>query len=270
MIKIEPDFTNYFKKLNGIDDYFTIKGQLAKGIDNRETRKFEQSGQAFYIKCHQGVGWREIFKNLFQLRLPVLGAKNEWLALHRLHALGIDTMRPVAYGKEGINPATQRSFLITQDLGPNISLEYFTSTWKTSPPEAALRYHVIKSLAYIAKKLHQNGLNHRDFYLCHFLLLQLDNNIETNHPILFLIDLHRMQIRTHTPNRWKIKDLSSLYFSAMDIGLKKRDLLRFIRHYSDQPLKVALRHDADFWHKVQNKAIRLYRKEWHNSPPKLS
>ena len=39
---------------------------------------------------------------------------------------------------------------------------------------------------------------------------------------LYLIDLHRMQLRRKTPSRWIVKDIAGLYYSSMDIGLTKR------------------------------------------------
>ena len=82
--------------------------------------------------------------------------------------------------------------------------------------------------------MHENGMNHRDFYLCHFLL---DNKFAEHNTIeestkLFLIDLHRAQIRFATPLRWIVKDLGSLYFSAAEVPLTKRDLFRFMKIYS--------------------------------------
>jgi heptose I phosphotransferase len=56
---------------------------------------------------------KEIFKNLVQLRLPVLGAKNEWRAVQKLQQLDIPTLEIMAYGSQGCNPARLKSFLLT-------------------------------------------------------------------------------------------------------------------------------------------------------------
>ena len=94
----------------------------------------------------------------------------------------------------------------------------------------------------MARKMHRAGINHRDFYLCHFLMdepLALDQA-----PVLHLIDLHRAQIRQNVPRRWLVKDLGGLLFSAFEKGLTSRDLLRFMRLYSDRPLREVLAKDA--------------------------
>jgi heptose I phosphotransferase len=81
------------------------------------------------------------------------------------------------------------------------------------------------------------------------------------------MDLHRAQIRHRTPRRWVIKDIGSLYFSAMDIGLTQRDLLRFMRCYRDQSLRTVLQEKPLFWRAVQRRAERLFRKIHGKEPP---
>ena len=235
----------------------TLPGEDYKRIQNRRTFRIERDGHGFFIKYHHGVGWREIFKNLFSLKLPVLGAGNEWRAIHRLQQLGVETMMPVAYGCEGWNPAGQHSLLITEALESCISLEHFCADWPSKPPPAPLKWRLIKRLAKMSRTLHRNGINHRDMYICHFLLQQPWDSSEQNLH-LYLIDLHRVQIRNRTPERWVVKDVGSLYFSAMEIGLTRRDLYRFIRLYSGKPLRQTLSEDAGFWQKVQQRADRLY------------
>ena len=69
-----------------------------------------------------------------------------------------------------------------------------------------------------------------------------------------------MQIRRRTPLRWLVKDVGSLYFSAMEIGLTRRDLLRFVREYAGPSLRQALVEQADFWRGVEGRGKALARK----------
>jgi serine/threonine protein kinase len=206
--------------------------------------------KTYFIKQHFGVGWKEIFKNLWQFRLPVLSAKNEWLAIHKLKSLGIDVPTVYAYGERGNNPATLQSFIVMEELAPVMSLEDLCQTWQRLPPSFALKRCLIEKVAEIARTLHQHGLNHRDFYLCHFLL---DQKFK-----LYLIDLHRAQIRRLTPGRWIIKDLAGLYFSSKDIGLTQRDLYRFMKHYRGKSLREIMDTGKGFWTKVKRRGERLY------------
>ena len=128
----------------GVDtfDYIMqLDGEMFREVASRRTLRFSVAGKRYFLKAHYGVGWKEIFKNLLQLRLPVLGARNEWLAIKRLQALGIDTMSLVGYGERGRNPAQRESFVITKALEDTESLEDFCGAWESSPPtsKAALR-----------------------------------------------------------------------------------------------------------------------------------
>ena len=133
--------------------------------EGRKTLRFECRGTPYFLKLHTGIGWAEIFKNLLQLRLPVLGARNEYEAVNKLQNLGVDTMSVAAYASEGSNPAAIRSLIVTDDLVATISLEDYCSDWARHPPDAAVRLALIKKLADSASRMHGAGINHRDFYL---------------------------------------------------------------------------------------------------------
>lgn len=259
---IRADLVNVWQENDLFEKVLTLEGKVYRELDGRKTLRFEENGQAYFAKIHQGVGWREVFKNLLQFRLPVVGAKNEWLAIERLHQLKIDTMRLVAFGSRGKNPATRKSFIITEALPDCISLEDFCRKWPHNKPQFNLKNELINRVAYIAKTLHNHGINHRDFYICHFLLnlKSLDETQQFKEVQLFLIDLHRMQQRAMIPTRWAIKDIGSLYYSVMQIGLSKRDIYRFLQHYFSKPLRRILKEDAHFLTKVKKRGFELYYK----------
>lgn len=234
------------------------RGEVYRALENRRTQRIQINDQFYFIKQHYGVGWKEIFKNLVQGRLPITSAKNEFLALQRLVALGIPTLTIEGYGNKGLNPATQQSFLLTQELPPTQSLEDLTREWRVKPPSFRFKLSLIQAIATIASTLHRAGINHRDFYICHFLLDLLEYS--KGQVKLFLIDLHRAQIRQRTPERWLVKDLAGLYFSSRDIGLTQRDLLRFIRYYRQEPLRQILQKESFFWKKVKTRGDKLYRR----------
>lgn len=239
-----------------------LDGRVLRALEGRRTLRTEIAGHAFYAKIHRGIGWGEILKNLLSLRLPVLGADHEWRALRRLTALGVDSMRPIAFGMRGTNPATRHSFLLTEELAPTISLEDFCRDWPTHPPPPALKRALLRRVAEMARRMHRGGVNHRDFYLCHFLL---HLPVDTHAPKLSLIDLHRAQVRQHTPRRWRDKDLAALYFSALEIGLTRRDRLRFLRTYFGRPLRDLLRDEAGLLTHLESEAARLmerYRRKY--------
>ena len=256
MFEVHEGYRELFPEQE-IEALSSLPGEDFKRIQNRRTFRIERGGRGFFIKFHRGVGWKEIFKNLSSLKMPVLEAGNEWRAIHKLKALNVETMTPVAYGCEGWNPAKLNSALITEALEHCISLEHFCADWPVNPPPVRLKWTLIKRLAEMSGRLHCNGVNHRDMYICHFLLRQPWDGSEQNLH-LYLIDLHRVQIRRKTPGRWVIKDIGALYFSAMEIGLTQRDLFRFMKWYSGMSLRETLIKNTPFWKRVQKRADRLY------------
>ena len=89
-------------------------------------------------------------------------------------------------------------------------------------------------------------------------LLHTDKPVTADDFRLSVIDLHRAQVRAATPTRWRNKDLAALYFSALDIGLTRRDKLRFLRTYFQRPLRDILRDEARLLAWLERKADKLY------------
>ena len=233
-----------------------LEGEVFRELEGRRTLRTEVAGRGYFVKIHHGIGWAEMLKNLLSLRLPVLGAENEWRAIQRLRELGVDSMRAAAYGQRGHNPARRRSFLVTEELAPTVSLEDYSLDWAVRPPPVRLKRVLIIRVAEMARRMHAGGVNHRDFYICHFLL-HLDPPPTAERLTLSLIDLHRAQVRARTPRRWRDKDLAALYFSALDIGLTSRDLLRFLVAYFARPLRDVLSKETALLSGLTSEALRL-------------
>jgi heptose I phosphotransferase len=232
-----------------------LRGAGYRDQKGRLTQRIVIGGNAYFIKQHHGVGWKEILKNIVQLRWPVISAKNEWRAIAALKASGVSVPEVVGYGERGWNPARRESFIIMEELAPTVSLETLCETWQQHPPAFAVKCKLIETVAKIARIMHEQGMNHRDFYLCHFLL-DTSGGAAAIQPAqikLSLIDLHRAQIRRATPERWLIKDLAGLYFSSQHIGLTQRDLYRFMKHYRGKSLReiMAFETETVFWQKVK-------------------
>ncbi|MEX2489383.1 MAG: lipopolysaccharide core heptose(I) kinase RfaP [Pseudomonadales bacterium] len=258
---VNEDLRAVFDANHLFDQVALIEGEVYRELEARRTVRFQAGNRAYFAKVHFGVGWWEIFKNLFQLRLPIVGATNEWLALSRLAELDIATVKPVAFASEGWNPARRHSCIITEALENTSSLEDLVANTTIEP---TLRRRLIRRLADVSRRMHDNGINHRDFYICHFLI-DLDTLHEPE-PTLYLIDLHRAQIRARTPERWLVKDLGGLFFSAFDAGIGRKDVFRFIKLYANKPLRQALHDDRAFWRKVLHRARSLYLQDQRSLP----
>ncbi len=192
-----------------------------------ETFSFEQEGEKVcaYLKRHPPLS----FGKCFRKRIKFASKKNafdEFINILAFHQAGLPTMIPVAAGKRVSKIFGSESFLITKEIKGCITLEtYAESCFKTKT--FTERKELIKKTALLSRKMHQSGFNHKDFYLCHLLIGIEENNKDD----LFIVDLHRVDIRKKVPERWKIKDLAALNYSAESKNITRIDRLRFLKYY---------------------------------------
>lgn len=273
MFELNPTLRRRFAGPDAFDQILALEGTVYRQLEGRTTLSFTCEGKRYFAKIHRGVGWKELTKNLCSLRLPVLGANSERRAIRRVQALGLDTMTIAGFGCRGWNPVRRQSFLITEALDETLSLEEFVRQGHFSKLPFSQRRSLIEQLATIARTLHEQGVNHRDFYLCHFLIRRSESGVQSAAAVrpprrVFLIDLHRAQVRRRTPRRWIVKDLAGLFFSSMDAGLTRADVMRFVRHYRrGWPARLILGTEWRLWNNVRRQAFRLYRKTFSVSPP---
>jgi heptose I phosphotransferase len=256
-----------------------LEGEVFRAREGRSCQRLTLGGRRYFIKIHRGVGWREILKNLLSLRLPVLSSASERRAIARVSQLGVAAPVVAGFGLRGRNPARLQSFLITDELDGTVSLEEYCRSWPVRPPPFDVRRALIVEVARIARALHENGVNHRDFYLCHFLLdrrcvgdpeARGARGARAVRVPLWLIDLHRAQVRRRTPRRWAVKDLAGLLFSSFSIGLTRADVLRFARAYrGDAPLRAIIKAEGRLWRRVLRQAVELERRLHDRPPPAL-
>lgn len=216
----------------------TANAEVAKKLrTDRVTLRFTLSDgpveRAFYVKRHGPSAWIEYIKPLLRLTWPILGARNEWQALLDFHHADLPTMTPVAIGESG-----GQSFLITE------SLENCTKLSRLNPADesgvnspVATRTQIVTQVAEIARKMHQAGLHHQDFYLGHLLLSP------TQPAKIYVIDLGRVQKHKRLSRRWIVKDLAQLNFSATSASI--REHLLFMRVYLGRPVTRANRQLID-------------------------
>jgi hypothetical protein len=75
--------------------------------------------------------------------------------------------------------------------------------------------------------MHRGGMNHRDYYLCHLHILPEAQPW----PKLFVIDLNRADRRKKVGQRWIVKDIAALNYSAPEAIFSRSDRLRFLKVY---------------------------------------
>ncbi len=242
-----------------------LDGQVMRELDGRRTLRFERGHQAYYCKFHRGIGWRELIKNLLNLRWPVTGARPEWECLDALPFIGIAAPHGVYFAEQlDAHPALKQSLLVTRELRGVQADDYLSGAtpWQ--------RRQVLERVTDIVRRLHGAGMNHRDLYLCHFLLdsqwQRWKSDVGTAPPPIYLMDLHRAAWRAQVPRRWLVKDLGSLYYSALLQDVSRRELLRFLRRYFARPLVEVLHEHKRLLMAISNRASRLYRRDKGTRP----
>lgn len=264
MMELSPQLKKNLPAEETFDFLLNMPGTVHREVKNRRTVAFALGGHRYFIKTHRACGWGEILKQLLQVRSPIVSARTEWEAIAFLNEANICSMRVVGKGCRGRDPSRRESFLITEELEGMISLENLVEKWREIPEKrrAHLKRHLLEQVAEVARTMHAKGMNHRDFYLCHILVSR--SRLQSWRPgkeaiELYLIDLHRAQMRRSVPSRWLVKDLGGLLFSALEWDLSDRDLLRFVSLYRRVPWRDTLFSEKKFWIRVLARAQRLYR-----------
>ena len=228
-IFINRAFSGFLKEagIESHEHFMRLDGKVAKSIvKERTTMQVTLGERILYIKKHRFPGLKEVLKLLFRLRLP-RSALNEWHAILAFHEHGIPTMVPVASGRKLIFGVIEKeSFLLTDNLADAGRLDYYLEEkfpGLCRAEELARKRGVLWKLADLSRKMHDSGFNHRDFYLCHIFIDAAEN--------LFVIDLHRVDIRGRVGRRWIIKDLAALLFSSLDVPVTWGQRLAFYMRY---------------------------------------
>jgi UDP-glucose:(heptosyl)LPS alpha-1,3-glucosyltransferase len=238
------------------EDFMALQGYTVRAAANRKTMRIKIGGSSYFIKQHEATGWREIVKNWLSFKRPIIGAMTEVRAIQALENIGIATTPIAAWGVQGPRgiqaqcAASQRSFLLTEDLGDIHSLEDICKDWRSQPATAETRQSMLIAVAKLAKKFHAAGLCHRDFYLCH-IALQKSAPL-TADSAFYLLDLHRV-LQGVSPHGTAVrKDIAGLIFSCMDFGFTRQDWQVFKAHYLPQT--------DEFWAQAFARAERLHAK----------
>src|SRR5262249_51031078 len=131
-----------------------------------------ENTEVFFLKRHQPARFVDRVKPILHFSRPIVGARTEWEAILRYRAAGIPTMTPAAFGEDG-----SRSFVMTRDLKSDCTLLDWANDVadrKHARRDAAHegleeRRAIIAHVATIARRMHDCGLHHQDFYLNHLL-----------------------------------------------------------------------------------------------------
>ena len=269
LIELSSKLCGFFREdAQGFEELMSVEGEVYRDVKGRRTVKFERGGLHYFIKAHQGPRLSEWLKSFASLKWPVLGARQEWLGIEAFDRVEVPTMTIAGKGMRGWIPGSRGSFIVTESFENSVSLEELLQQQESygNTQRDRLKRHLIPKLGELARRLHDGGINHRDYYLCHFLTKtrdwsqwQAEDSVD-----LMVIDLHRVQLRSRpTPDRWRVKDLGALIFSSFGADLTVTDAARFIRAYhgGGPDWKERYKQRKRFWFKVMARAL-AFQREW--------
>ena len=171
---------------------------------------------------------------------------------NKLAALGINTPKTICYGEQRGRFFEKRSFIITEKIPNAESLEQKLPNCFEAPATAEnlkLRRNFIAQLAAFVKKFHETNYRHRDLYFSH-IFYNSDSGF-------YLIDLARAFKPILLAERFRIKDIAQLYYSAPGRYFSKTDRLRFYLGYNSHN-RITTK-DKTFIRKVINKVKQMAR-----------
>jgi len=171
----------------------------------------------------------------------------EFESASELAAEGIKTPKVISYGEQRGTLFEKRSFIITEKIPNAESLERKLPPCFNGPATAEtlkLRRIFLAQLASFIKKFHQTNYRHRDLYFSHIYYSDAGS--------FHLIDLARAFKPILPGERFRIKDIAQLHYSAPARYFSRADRLRFYLGYAGQN-KLA-KNDKIFIRKVIKKA----------------
>jgi len=257
---VDVAFKSAFEKLGvtSIDAVFSFNGGLELTKNNlaryRSRKKLVVDCPAarLYLKRYDHPPAAAQLKNWLAAGKKVSCAFFDYTNPQQLRRLGINAPKVVCFGEEWGLLFEERSFCITEEIPNAQSLEKklpdcFAAGTTTEKLKAKRDF--IGKLADIVRRFHQSGYRHRDLYLSHIFHDEAGR--------FWLIDLARTFKPSIFSERFRVKDIAQLHYSAPGRYFSQTDRMRFYKRYSDG--RRLSRKDKAFIRRVLDKANRIAR-----------
>jgi len=221
--------------LSNTTDFFDAIGEplskpgLGKRYRARLVASRESDDHILYLKRYQSERFGSRAKRWFEDASFNTPAHRDVQVASALAQHGISVPETVAWGYERSLGRRARSFVVSRAVpGDAIDRTLHQSPFLAKDLEAFQRKRrLVRELALLARKFHELGWCHRDFYLCHVFVHWVEAT-----PRLSLIDLQRVFRPRWRVWRWRIKDLAQLNYSGQMFSRSMR--LRFAKWYFGQ------------------------------------
>jgi tRNA A-37 threonylcarbamoyl transferase component Bud32 len=194
------------------------------------------ASSSIYIKRYHYPRWSHRLRGTFRgTFFNTSRARSEFIALRLMRELGIQAVRPIAFGERRIAHFLRSCFLITEAVPDAVALSSFIKTFgdrRNSVQEWRGRQEILTSLARQVRGMHDAGFVHRDLFWRNVLIRFLpDSRFE-----FYFLDASvgkriRMPQRRQDSIVWDIAAMGAL---APDF-CSKADQMRFLLTYLNTP-----------------------------------
>jgi len=257
---VEQNYVSDFENLGltKISDIFAFEGgtDLKKknlaGFRSRIKFKTSENSPDLYLKRYSKPPTGVQLDKWLCNHWPITCGMFEFKAAGELNKAGINTAKTIAYGSRSNLLFEDRSFIVTLQIPNAASLEQKLPAYFDGPvtkENLIRRRNFIKKLAEFVKRFHKTGFRHRDLYLCHIFCDDNEN--------FTLIDLARAFKPILLADRFQVKDIAQLFYSAPAKYFSRTDRLRFYKTYTGR--KKLTGKDEEFVTAVINKAEQMAR-----------
>ncbi len=205
-----------------------------------------------YLKRYDNPPKSVQVKNWLSHRRLIDLARCEINPARELSAAGIGAPEVVAYGSQKGLFFEKRSFTVTRGIPDADAIERSLPSYFAAGPSCEnlkLRRKFIDSLAGFVRKFHKTGYRHRDLYFSHIFYNETQGKF-------YLIDLARAFKPGLLGERFRVKDIAQLFYSAPGVNFSRTDRMRFYRRYRTISGRLT-RTDKTFIRKVLIKAHRM-------------
>lgn len=246
-------------KLDSVDGVLNCVGdKLAAWSRTSDTIRVDLNGglTSLFVKRYHYPRFKQRLRGMFRGTLLMASrAKSEYKALRLMRQLGIQAIRPVAYGERRDCFFVRSCYLITEGVPDAMPLSAFIRTFadeRSSGRSVRLRREILTALARQVRHMHEAGFVHRDLFWRNVLIRALpDDRFE----FYFLDASVGKRIRLQQRRQESIVgDLAALGAVAPHF-CSKADQLRFLLEYLDVD---TLSGDNRTWlRRVQTRSDRL-------------
>lgn len=257
---VDPDYKTGLDELgltsiNAVFEFTQAENLAKDNLPKHRSRfkfKINSPPATVFLKRYDSPPLTTQLGNWLGRHQPISCGLADFKSAAQLSQAGISTPKTIAYGQQRGIFFEKRSFIMTEEIPDAESLERKLPDCFSAPAtdeKLRLKRDFIARLAAFVKKFHETGFRHRDLYLSHIF--------HSNTARFYLIDLARAFKPILMPERFRIKDIAQLHYSAPASHFSKTDRLRFYFTYTGRT-KLA-RPDKKFIAKVTNKAKRIAR-----------